>query len=307
MTGTARPIHSEKIYVAFAAICFIALSVAVRTSQMDADIFKYTEIMPLTTIDAQLLREPIVWIGQKFLYQIIHNSTYNFVIFDIVAFSAVLIAWKGIDLPQYAILAIIVFFPFIMGMQNIYRQWFAACLFLLSLATIKKNPAIGISTFILAVVSHNVAAVFAGVLFLHSGFKHKKMLIGLSVIATPLAIWIGGATKSSAATGLPLHYAYVVLLAGITLGLFILQRINKPTNRNAFHAAALVLYIAALSALILSSAASERVSQFGLILLYPTLVLSIESNFQRPALFRAGLVILGFIPMFFFGVRDFIV
>ncbi|MFQ1702524.1 EpsG family protein [Loktanella agnita] len=212
--------------------------------------------------------------------------------------------------PQYTYFAILIFFPFVMGMQNIYRQW-AACIFFLycfSIVWNEKTPFKAYIFFILSFLSHNVAAVFLPLLFLRKRTVIGKLAWILSFGVSGAGIYYGAETKSSAATGSNLALAYSFLLFLFVCLIAILDKgIVREDRKKTYWLLISLLTLSIISVFLLSSVGAERISMFGLVISYPILANLLDERFKQKAIIRAIFTVLGFIPMFMFSVSKFIV
>ena len=302
-------IASPRMFFIFWFAVYTSLILVVR-STFDTDIKTYAASMSMSTLSSYFLKEPVVWLGQRYLFLWLQNSLFVFVIFDILAGLLLFRALKEFNLPQYAFFSILIFFPSILGMQNAYRQWIATILFLYCFSLVWTYAA-GMKKYIfftLSVLSHNVAAIFIPLLFI----RNRKVLghliwYGAFLIAF-FGILFGANTKSSAETGADLTLVYLFFITFLIMLVPLLDRgvIRKSRNLE-YKLLTSLFFLSSFSMLILASAGAERVSMFCLLIAYPILVLLVEDSFKQRVLVRALFSLLGFIPMFFFSVSKFIV
>lgn len=295
--------------IPIALIIFVVLSIVVRASGLDLDLLNHQGHMrwPLK-VNTALLREPVVWGGMHLLHSLIRNAPATFVIFDIAVFGVVLAAFHRMKLPAYAFIAVLAFFPFILGMQNIYRQWVATCLLLFAAAYADRSAVKALIAFVLAVLAHNVAAVFAGVLVPLLPPRWRPAAWAGLLVAVPAILFFGAGTKSGVETGLELRPLYVLMVGLIALACIGAMRITRgkwpgwDAAPFAYH-----WYVVACAAVLLASASAERVGISALLLLYPAVVRLPElgRGWQIPAA-RIAIIIGGFVPMLVFGVRIFL-
>ncbi|RUO30014.1 hypothetical protein CWE12_08620 [Aliidiomarina sedimenti] len=286
------------------------LSIVVRLSGFDIDIATYADSMRFESISFYYLREPVVWFGQRYLYSVLQSDVLVFILFDVFLLICVYASFTKYRLPYYAFYAFLVFFPFIMGMQNVYRQWVSAIFCLLAFSYVFSNGSFtkryGLYT--LAGLSHNVAGLFLAPLFLMSK-SFLERAAGFVVLAlTPLLILFAAGSKSAASTGENLVVAYIALLVVMVIFMILSTRLRvNRHNRKSLGIAIFSIYLVFISSVILTSTGAERVGLFSLVLIYPHLVLFIERYYRQAFLLRACLVVFGFAPILIFGVRQFIV
>ena len=101
---------------------YITLVLIVR-SKFDEDIVFYARVMTYENYSFYHFKEPVIWISHKVLFQIFENLFVVFLLTDMIIGILLFKSFKNFNLPQYVYFSILIFFPFIMGMQNAYRQW----------------------------------------------------------------------------------------------------------------------------------------------------------------------------------------
>lgn len=289
--------------------CIYSFLVFVVRSNLEADLVTYAGRMENLSFYFYYLREPVVWIGQPILYLFFNDAVAVFIIYDALIGLVVFLAFTQFRLPNYAFFSFFTFFPVILGMQNIYRQWVASALLLLFLSLVYRNqeklkPLI---IFCISALTHNVAAIFLPLLLLNRSFIEYKVRWFLLILTSIIGIIFGSTTKSSASTGANLEFFYLMLFY---LFIFILIFLNRGFFRIRssfyFRFYLMGILISSVGVITLSSASSERVSLSLLILSFPLLVKLIESRLQQKFFFRIIFSILCFLPILFFDVRKFI-
>ena len=157
-------IQNKNIFFILWISLYILLSIIIRInlSEKSGDIYSYSLAMEdgkflITPSNFYYLKEPIVWYGQRILYAIVQSSKLVFFISDLLIGIVLFSALKIFKLPQYIYFSILLFFPFITGMQNIYRQFYSSIFFLYTLANIWEGKAIFkiYGSFLLSFLSHN--------------------------------------------------------------------------------------------------------------------------------------------------------
>ncbi|MFP3354170.1 hypothetical protein R0K04_22720, partial [Pseudoalteromonas sp. SIMBA_153] len=86
------------------------MSFVIRYTAFDDDINTYADAMSSSSLAFYYLREPVVWIGQRFLFDLIGSQALVFIIFDFIALILLYKAFANYDLPQYAFFSILCFF-----------------------------------------------------------------------------------------------------------------------------------------------------------------------------------------------------
>lgn len=298
---------SRKFFIFWLAV-YTSLILVVRNT-FDVDINTYAASMSLSSLSIYYLKEPVVWLGQRYLFSWLQNSFFVFVISDILAGLLLFSALRKFNLPQYAFFSFLIFFPFILGMQNAYRQWIATILFLycFSLAWRHSSGTRKYIFFTLSVMSHNVAAIFVPLLFIRKRKVLGKLIWYCSFLIAFIGIKFGADTKSSAETGADLTLVYLLLIIFLIMLVPLLDRgLILKLRKLEYRLLITLFFLSSFSILILSSAGAERVSMFCLMIAYPILVLLFEDRFKQKVLTRSLFSLLGFIPMFFFSVSIFI-
>jgi len=253
------------------------------------------------------LREPVVWIGQRYLYQILGSQEVVFILFDMLALGVLYKAFKNYGLPQYAFFSFLCFFPFILGIQNVYRQWYSVVFVLYAFSISYESLSKRYFSFLLAGLSHNVAGLFSAPFFLISKKLWERALGVAFIFLTPIAVLLSADTKSSASTGQNLVLAYLFLIALIASVMVIASRLRIRQHEIKGYIILLCsIYSVVTTSLFLTSTGAERTAMFALMLLYPHLILSFEWHFKQSVILRAAVTVFGFFPVLLFGTRQFI-
>ena len=289
----------------------VALSVTVRViSPFDEDILVYAQQMRAGGgTSLYYWKEPVVWLGQAGLYSVLGNEALVFIVFDLTLMAVLFSALRSAKLPLYACLALLCFFPAIMGFQNVYRQWASLCFIVSALAVLPKHRQLAIGLFVLAVGSHNSAALFAGCLFAAYPFRYRQLFTAASFVLAPIAIVAGSTSKSSWSTGLSLEYLYAAVMIVVALALVAARwplATNSYNERMKLAIPIYVAFLAVMAPLLLESATAERISISGLFVLFPMIVDTIDSRIKEKTAARMLLTVGGFVPALLFGVRVFI-
>lgn len=301
-----RPLTRRLFAFIFASVA-IALALVVRFSGFDVDIITYASRMGIRSTDIYYLREPVVWFGHRIAFNAIGSQVAVFVLSDLVVITITAAALKRLRAPQYAFLAVLAFFPFVLGQQNVYRQWVASAFLLYALASSREHKWQMWGALVLAVLSHNAAVLFVAPIVAYGRGKWRIPLLILGAIATPAAILFGSDVKSEAETGLPLEWVYLAIIASACFFLAMLRRgrLNDDARRE-MTALVFMVYVAGVSCLVLPSAGAERISLMAFGLIWAIGVLAIEVRLKERWLWRSALTIGGFVPILLTGTRQFI-
>ena len=107
------------------------------------------------------------------------------------------------------------------------------------------------------------------------------MLWILALIISFLGVYYGANIKASHSTGADLRFLYLTLILFILLAVPIVDRGTiKRIRRNEYRFIITVIVISIFGLLRLSSASSERLSMFCLMILYPIITTLIEDRFK---------------------------
>lgn len=299
--------YSAKFFFFFSLSCLL-LSLTVRLSSFDADIVNYASSMLWEKINFYILREPVVWLSLRHIYKITGSPVATFVTSDMILLTFLFLFAKHLKLPRYALFGLLIFFPIILGFQNVYRQ-FAATIFLFgALAYIRENSVKGLLLFLMAALCHNMALIFLPLLIYIRHGRGYKLLSFLVAILIVAAMKFTAHTKSAVSTGLPMELAYLSVL--LTLIFFIIGIYQLRVNqRNRFDIQQLLIFLIIQSGavIILASAPAERIGMLSLVLIYPMIVKLIETKFKNKVSLRLSILFLGFIPILVFqSTRDFL-
>lgn len=314
-----RLIDSESMFFCIYMVAALALSLVVRL-RYDFDIQVYTIAMESIDLDFYYLKEPVVWYIQAFLYSLFGSSYYVWILCDMLVFVALFVALRRFGVPQYAFFAIMVYFPFVLGMQNIYRQWVASIFLILSLSFASdrvgridgtfKNAFYSFVWFIFAALAHNSAFLFAPVLVVWWRGWFSRMVFVFLLLVILVAYSYIGDSKLSESTGSDLTLLFMLLLAAVLLS-FIIMDLKRLLSRKGeapeVKLALALLYISLVSVIYLESGGAERVAMFSLMLLYPFFSLRIQERFRHGYVIRFLFVVLGFVPILLFSTRQFII
>lgn len=304
----AQPKLSNGVKLSLFLLVSMGLSAVVRLTNFDSDIAVYAEAMHFKIFSFYYLREPVVWLGQRAAFSLIESEVLVFMLFDFLVFSALYIAFSNYRLPFYAYFSFLCFFPFILGMQNVYRQWVSAILCLLAFSFIHRSYFNRYLVFLLAGLSHNVAGVFTSGFFLLSKSKIEKLAGMFFLVITPAIVFFASDYKSAASTGQNLVLAYLGLLIFIAVFMVLSSRLKvRFFERPSYLVIGVGIYVSLFSAVFLTSTGAERIAMYSLMLTYPHLISFFEWHYAQRFMFRILFIICGFFPILIFGTRAFLV
>tara|TARA_B110000483_G_scaffold99364_1_gene121846 strand:+ start:12139 stop:13092 length:954 start_codon:yes stop_codon:yes gene_type:complete len=256
-------------------LCFVIFStifsVVIRTSGYDYDINVYARAMvsDLTTFD--YAREPIVWFGLRFLYWLFDSELVAFFVMDIICFSLLYRIFSSMRLPVYAYFLMFYYIPFVVGFENILRQYVASIFLLYAIFSFGKSRYL---YYVGALLSHNVALIFAPLVI------GARLKINLNSVIVLLLIFVGltyfGGVKAQIETGLNFALAFVVLIIILAVFVFKLFSRDSRDSRNFRDVALLSVLLICPVFIILSTGQVERFGYLILGVMFPIVVLTVE-------------------------------
>ena len=299
---------SKKPFFIFWYIFSICLSLIIRSSigvTESADIDGYIINMTADEIIPYFLREPIFWFGIRFLYDIFGSGVVVFVILDSLLF---ILIYYGFYLCQkafysnisksnmnYLYFAALLFFPYVMGMHNIYRQIIATAIFIIVIGLVgNKKTFRGYITSLIAVLIHNPVAFFLPVLVMtmkNNLYKYSSFIVlgliilflqALNQIDTPFL-----AREDSIEIGKNIPYLYLISLY-VILGFVLLTELNTKDKVNSYFLSILIISTVfyTYSTFTFSSEQSQRFIFYIFGLLFPFFGFYLETRFKPVILSR---------------------
>ncbi|WP_177223391.1 EpsG family protein [Modicisalibacter xianhensis] len=284
-------------------ISLLFYSIIVRISGFDVDMKVYTDVLKKDDLDGfYYLKEPVYWYFSHYLYKVINSETWTFVIIDSMVFFLTIKSVKNLKLPVYTALALLLFFPYLLGLQNVYRQLLATVLLVYFYSICYKNSSNGhkLFVFIIAGLTHNVALLFFPIYFL---FKSKVSLIffvlsgALILILLPYVV----SYKSVSETGLELKWFYVSIIGIVCIISAFFYFTYDLLKINIFLCNLYLFVISLYASFILGGAQSERLSMICLVLLLCNLFVQIESRFKEKKTIAFITCVALFLPSFLFS------
>lgn len=304
----AQPRLSNGVKLSLFLLLSMSLSAVVRLTNFDSDIAVYAEAMQFKVFSFYYLREPVVWLGQRAAFSLFDSEVLVFMFFDFFVFLALYVAFSNYRLPFYAYFSFLCFFPFVLGMQNVYRQWVSAVFCLLAFSFVYRSYLNRYLAFLVAGLSHNVAGVFISAFFLLSKSKIEKLAGAFFLAVTPAIVFFAAGSKSAASTGQNLVVAYLGLLVLFTVFMVLSSRLKiRLYERPSYLVICIGIYVSLFAAIFLTSTGAERIAMYSLMLIYPHLVNFFEWHYKQRFILRILMTIGGFFPILIFGTRSFLV
>jgi len=299
-----KSIPNEKLYSLVTIIFFITYSAVIRFSGLDGDMTVYAASLKYDFLNSYYLREPIYWITSRYVYKILQSAELTFMFYDLISFIIILKVRVNLKLPQYFPYLLLVFFPIVMGMNNVYRQYlsYTLILYFLSLQFINAGNLKKYFFLLVAILTHNASAVFAPLAFIindRNRISYKALASGLGIfILLPYLLDSKSVSESGeVGAGVYLIFLFILFLVYAASYKFRLTNINKKL----LYMFVYMLLLLSMSILLMGSAQSKRIGMYCLIISLVPLILSIESNYKQKALMRVILFIILTLPTLIFS------
>ena len=282
----------------------IFLSLIIRSSigvTESADIDGYIENMQREDIISfsYYFREPIFWFGIRFLYDLIGDGAYVFVFLDLIVFLLIYIAFSkcrksfypAIDPSclNYLLFAALLFFPYVLGMHNTYRQLMATFIFLISIGLIGESKVIkGYAASLVAVLIHNPVAIFFPILVMSMKnifFKYSSVIIlAIILFSFQFLLQIDSAyldRENTIEIGRNIQYLYMIALALIFMILISFEALTKNKRDFALMSIFFILLITYIfAAFFFTSDQAQRIIFYVFGFLFPFIGFYFELRFK---------------------------
>ncbi|MFC0338419.1 hypothetical protein SAMN05421848_3251 [Kushneria avicenniae] len=297
----------------------------VRTSGFDYDMVGYarylTYNLDFATATTYYIREFVYWFGASYLYQMIQDDVITLWVIDMIWLTLLFYAMGNRHLsskvPMYVIPFLIVFFPLLMGYQNVYRQ-LIACVFVLFAFFGARNLMVAGFFGLLALFTHNAAIVYMPLLYIFAvtngmtkpkvSFFHKGVFAFLYLVMMAGVYYssLGDSEfgKSSSSTGISLTYAYLAVFFAMSIVAFVIGNfsLKKFIHHNTTLVYSIFTFVAFIPAL--GGAQAERIGMMLLIVTMPIFAANLDRSFKtqnEKILMRMLFVMAGIAPTFLFS------
>ncbi|MCF1428204.1 MAG: EpsG family protein [Shewanella sp.] len=279
-----KKLRSEKLYFFVTLFLFTIYSVITRYSGFDVDINAYASELKSELFSLYYLKEPVYWISSRYIYKITQSPEVTFIIYDIISFILVLKARENMKLPQYFTYLFLLFFPAVMGMNNVYRQYLSytifiyfSSLFFINSSFVKKSFFI-----LLSVLTHNVSALFSPLFFALNKKRQisfRSIFLYLCVLVIlPLAV----GTKSNSDTGtLGVEVYLLVMVALFIFYISSYKMVFNGVSAKFFYYITYLISLTSMAAVFMGSAQSKRVGMYALMITLIPIVKAIEDNYKQ--------------------------
>lgn len=257
------------------------LSWVIRYSGFDVDTAVYAKNFKYSYVNFFVLREPVFWIGSRYVYNVVGNPIATFMVFDFLSFLAIAVALRAINAPRYYYFLMFLLPFMFFGMQNIYRQYLSMSLLLMAYALnasrINKLALAAVSLF-----THNAAAVVVAPLFWSRAWYTLMALFAITIIAALRVLDVG---KSGRGTGSDLRYLFTVIILAAAWLKLMLNRHDKYSNFFVFSA---IMF--PLGAFTLESSQVERIGYYILFIMAPIIIMDLDAKVKQVVPLRLAII-----------------
>lgn len=305
-------------------ISVVGYMMAVRFAGYDYDMYLYARMLD-APLDFSLdniyyVREFIFWFGLPNIYKFTQSQQWTFIVTDFIwvsmLFYALLNKRNSSKIPLFCVPFMVVFFPLLMGYENIYRQFLASIVVMFAFYGF-RNKYIIYCLGLAALFIHNSAVIYLPLLYLYSARSvsptGKLNFFQLIMFAFSFLIMVGGIyysslgdselSKSSNSTGISLGPAYAALFMAFFVTAIFMARFRVKVLLGEYGYIVYSFFCFLLIWPVLGGAQGERVGMMLLIIIVPMFVMHIDSIFKEPTLrmaVRLLFVLLGMMPTFMF-------
>lgn len=217
---------TKKLYIPVVLLFFVI----VRFNTFDLDFVVYAQYMHGFSIF--MYREVGFYFLLTQIYSLVQHEIFTFIIIDFILFYFIFKATQNISSKAILLIPILMTsFPFIMGLENVYRQYGAVIFFLYSYTVREKSELKSNIFFIISILFHNSLLFFLPILMIKKFFLFNlKQRISMSTFLSVFIVIIlylmfntdMTNLKSNYSTGLNLVIVYYSLFAFI-LSFFLIK------------------------------------------------------------------------------------
>jgi hypothetical protein len=245
------------------------------------------------------LREPFVWYSLIGLNNFLDNPVWSLLVLDMVTLGSLFLTLNRVDYGIPLLLIWCTSFIFLLGVQNVYRQYVSMTFILCSLVFISENERKrGLLFFILAIAAHNAALFVLPVCTYRFAKRYKTLYSVFAIVLITILMQLTSSQKSVSSTGINAGFLYISVFLFL-LSLFILV-CNKLHIRPDHFA---IFFLIPLLMMYLGSAQFERALMYFLLILIFDLV---HHDYRRRSNFTLIYLLLFiiFVPAIYaFGTR----
>lgn len=282
-------IKSDKLYNIVVLLLFSSFFAVTRYAGFDIDMKTYVATLEYDAISVYYLREPVFWISSRFVYKVLKTPELTFLFYDII--SVILVLWgrRKINLPQYFPFLFLLFFPSVMGFNNVYRQYLSYVLFFIFITFLMSKTSVWRKrwTLLFAILTHNASALFAPLYYAINDKKNLDFKFILSSVLVVMMLPFAISNKSISETGTIGVQAYIFVLA-ILIAFYCFS--NNFRFKGMFvkllYVLTYVFMLTCVSVGLMGGAQSKRVGMFALMIALVPISMTIENRYKHVRLIR---------------------
>ena len=294
---------SRRISFFMFIIFILILSITIRYEVQGDILAAYVPAMSHTNMSTYILKEAFFWLSLRFIYDLLQDPYLVLIIIDLLLASLIFYSFHKIKVPSYAFFSFFTFFPTILFMQNVLRQWVATVIFIFAIGFLTSHSK-KIFAFIISIFSHNSAIVALPLIYAQKNSARSLLYSLIIFLITLIPVYFLN-TKSGTEHGFNFAPIYVLLFI-ILLLLYVFENRFKLSFQSAWlKILILSIFISLTYFLLLKSSASERISMMLFLLLYPFIVVQMDRYTPRFVL-RLVIIWIGFLPIFLSEASKFI-
>lgn len=259
-------------------------------------------------------REFIFWYSLRILYLVTNNVQVVFMIMDFLIFLAI---YRGFTLirdgffpltsynsgTKYMLFGCMLFFPYLMGIDLLYRQFFATVVALCAIGYAAKNESSkGLFSFAIAFFIHNSIFLLAPLfLFLINRYYSRYVSLILLIVFPLLIIFIlnsdsGWFLRSAFEIGERIAYIHLLGFIITLIGIIILNRLSENQVLSVSTMILVLMFCGVV--LVTPSGSAERVAFIIWTVLYPLLAFYMDEIFKKSKLMRLAFIHISLAPLF---------
>lgn len=219
--------ESKLLYKLFFIPSVFAFMIIVRFSGFDKDIINYASELHSTGIDLYYLREFVFWFGSRIVYFFTQDEILAFLLMDIIWISMMvkignrLSGFNSKNINNAFLVIIVTSFPFVLGFENIYRQFFATIFALMSYSMLNKQKSRVLLFFLMAFFMHNIIALLIPIFFVKKLYHFNlsdRIQIALSIsLFFVVSLTFLVKLKSFEITGVNLGVFYLLIFVALLI------------------------------------------------------------------------------------------
>lgn len=273
------------------------------------DMLVYSNYIDAGVFKAELyyLKEFIFW-GMLFLMSFFFPAELVFLSIDYFLIFLLLNSFKNLNIPLKYLLPFFLFFPVVLGFENIYRSFIAVVVLIYAFSINHKMLIKKLFLILISIFIHNAAIIFAPLLFFTNDrrnriFKIVSVIVACSfyIIFEYLFINFTDYSQDQLISGADYRFYYFSIISGICVGYFFLSRLAKKINYPFLSTLIMASIISGMSTT-LPSTLSERISLMIFVFIAPIIFKLISSVYSKKREVIVSLCLLFIlIPTFLFS------